>query len=77
MQPIKSIPELINQPSALPMRKIMFGAGFGAPVGVVVSFFIKSFLPDLPEEVSLAINTLVGAGVTAVIAYMTKERAPK
>jgi hypothetical protein len=65
---------LINQPSALPTRKVAAGTLAGAVTAGLVAA-LRAYRPDLAEMVSPLIEQLVPVAVAFVASYMTKERA--
>ena len=64
--------ELVNQPDAVPTRKVQ-AAGIGGALGIIVCWMLNAYvLPQpLPAEVAAAITAVISAG----LGYMAKERA--
>ncbi|MCH7761804.1 hypothetical protein IIA15_10475 [candidate division TA06 bacterium] len=72
------MPELVNQPSAKPTRKVTAGAVIGIPVGVVLVWVLDAFvLPNVgygdkvPGEVAVAIGSML----SFIASYFVKELA--
>lgn len=66
------MPELVNQKTAAPTRKISRGAVIGIPSGVIFVFLIEQ-IPgvSIPGEVAAAI----GCVLSFIASYFVKERA--
>ena len=54
----------------LPNRKVGFGAGFGMPIAVVLSWVLKANGVEMPDGVESAI----GAIITGVIGYFVPNK---
>jgi hypothetical protein len=63
---------LVNQPSAMPTRKIAFTALAGAIVTVAI-FAVQTFVPEFqpPEAVVAAMTTILAVAV----GWLVRERA--
>lgn len=70
------MPHLMNQPSAMPTRKVT-AATLGALVGALTAQIVIAYLPDTVDlgTLSILLETLFVAAATAIPAYFTRDRA--
>ena len=67
------MPELVNQPTGAPTRKVGAGAVIGIPSGIILVWLLNTFA-GLPEPIPGEVAAAIGSILSFTASYFVRER---